>query len=61
MYICLCQAITDAEIHAAADAGASEVQDLMETLGVGANCGACVEAAQAVMDAKLAGNLAYAA
>ena len=61
MYVCLCQAVTDADIHAAADAGASEVQDLMENLGVGANCGACLETAQAIMDARLAPKLAYAA
>jgi len=61
MYVCLCRAVTDADIRQAADAGVADVNQLVETLGVGANCGACLEAAQSIMKARLAGQLAYAA
>ena len=41
----------------------ADVNQLVEALGVGANCGACLEAAQSIMkaQARLAGQLAYAA
>ncbi len=61
MYICLCQAVTDTDIRQAADNGATDIHQLIEALGVGNNCGACLEAAQSIVDAQLAGQLAYAA
>ena len=61
MYICLCQAITDADIRQAADEGVADANQLIETLGVGTNCGTCLEAAQSILETRLAGELAYAA
>jgi bacterioferritin-associated ferredoxin len=50
MYICICHAVTDHAIRAAAQAGAASVNDLSFQLGVGTNCGCCRDAAQAVID-----------
>lgn len=50
MYVCICQAVTDAEVRQAIAAGADDVEQLAEQLGVGANCGSCREAAQALVD-----------
>lgn len=61
MYVCLCRAVTDADIRQAADAGVADLSQLIEALGVGTNCGACLEAARSIIDARLAEQLAYAA
>lgn len=41
MYICVCQAVTEKQIHAAVRDGARTMKDLRDTLGVGIECGAC--------------------
>ena len=60
MYVCICRAITDADIREAAETGA-DVERLTETLGVGGGCGTCLETAQAIIDACRANQLSYAA
>ena len=46
MYVCVCQAVTDREIHQAARDGARTLRDLRRDLGVGVNCGRCVSCAR---------------
>ncbi len=46
MYICVCQAVTDREIHQAARNGAKTLKDLRRDLGVGVDCGRCVSCAR---------------
>ncbi len=41
MYVCVCKAVTEKQIHAAVQAGARTMKDLREQLGVGADCGSC--------------------
>ena len=41
MYICLCHAVTENEIRAAADAGHASVEALGDCLGVTTGCGQC--------------------
>lgn len=41
MYVCLCKGITDTQIRAAIQAGASTMRDLRNTLGVASQCGKC--------------------
>lgn len=41
MYVCLCKGITDTQIRAAIQDGASSVRDLRNTLGVASQCGKC--------------------
>lgn len=53
MYICVCQAVTEKQIHAAVRDGARSMKDLRETLGVGVECGACGSCAkQCLREAK---------
>ena len=61
MYICLCQAVTDSDIREAADAGATDLDHLAETLGLGSGCGSCLETAAAIIDARRAESLSHAA
>jgi len=54
MYVCICHAVTERDIRAAVARGATRLEDLAMTLGVGAGCGCCREAATALLDECLA-------
>jgi bacterioferritin-associated ferredoxin len=41
MYVCLCKGITDTQIRAAIQDGASTLRELRNTLGVASQCGKC--------------------
>jgi bacterioferritin-associated ferredoxin len=41
MYVCICKGITDTQIRAAIEAGASSMRELRNTLGVASQCGKC--------------------
>lgn len=41
MYVCICKGITDTQIRAAVQDGASSVSEVSNTLGVGSQCGKC--------------------
>ncbi|MCC6380511.1 MAG: (2Fe-2S)-binding protein [Burkholderiales bacterium] len=56
MYVCVCNAVTDREIRAAADLGARTLDDLKVSLGVGTCCGRCTDCARGVL-ASAAGAL----
>ena len=49
MYVCICNAITDKEIRAAAATGISDLWGLQKKLGVAAGCGSCKEHAMEVL------------
>ena len=46
MYVCICQAVTERQIHQAVHAGARTLQDLRRELGVAAECGRCATCAR---------------
>ena len=49
MYVCICNGVTDRQIRDAADAGCSSLTELTMRTGVGANCGSCLAAAEALL------------
>lgn len=49
MYVCVCNAITDKQIRAAAEAGTTEFWRLQAELGVATNCGSCSEVASEIL------------
>jgi bacterioferritin-associated ferredoxin len=49
VYVCICNQVTDREIHGAAHLGVSTMEELAETLGVGTCCGRCRECAHQVL------------
>jgi len=61
MYVCLCRAVTDREIHQAVDGGVDHVDQLEELCGIGTGCGGCRNVAQELIDARLADSRSYAA
>jgi len=46
MFICVCNAITERDVHAAVAGGAQSLSDLQGQLGLASCCGACAELAQ---------------
>ena len=54
MYICICKSVTDKQIRRAAAAGADNLYELRERLGVAAGCGSCASAAQEILDEAIA-------
>ncbi len=41
MYVCICKGITDTQIRAAVEDGASSLREVRNTLGVASQCGKC--------------------
>jgi bacterioferritin-associated ferredoxin len=41
MYVCVCKGITDTQIRAAVQDGASSIRDVRKALGVASQCGKC--------------------
>ncbi|RDK11656.1 bacterioferritin [Cupriavidus lacunae] len=54
VYVCICNQITDREIHGAAHLGVETLDELAETLGVGTCCGRCRDCAQQVLQEGVA-------
>jgi bacterioferritin-associated ferredoxin len=54
VYVCICNQITDREIHGAAHLGIETLDELAETLGVGTCCGRCRDCAQQVLQEGVA-------
>ena len=49
MYVCVCNAITDRAIHAAAAQGVTTVDELTRRTGCGDCCGTCVDLAGEIL------------
>jgi bacterioferritin-associated ferredoxin len=51
MYVCLCHGITDKAIkQAVREEGIGNVRQLKHLLGVGSQCGRCIQMAQNIID-----------
>lgn len=51
MYVCLCHGITDKAIkQAVRESGVGNLRQLKQHLGVGSQCGRCIEMAQNIID-----------
>ncbi|HEX4327574.1 MAG TPA: (2Fe-2S)-binding protein [Burkholderiales bacterium] len=49
MYVCICAAVTERQIRACAQDGATSMQDLREKLCVAGNCGKCARHAKTIL------------
>jgi bacterioferritin-associated ferredoxin len=56
MYVCVCNAVTERQVNAAINNGATTIKDLNRQLGVGAQCGACVGCAKECLNKTNAQN-----
>ncbi len=53
MYVCVCNAVTEDDIHEAARNGARRLRDLRGCLGVSADCGRCACHAKTCLDSAI--------
>ena len=49
MYVCVCRAVTERQIIAAAERGTERLADLRKELGVPGDCGRCGSCARALL------------
>jgi len=61
MFVCVCHAVTDRDIHEAVDRGIDHVDQLAEVCGAGTCCGSCRPTAQELIEARLMEAQSYAA
>lgn len=57
MYVCLCKQVTDSQIRAAIEDGASSLSEVRNTLGVASQCGKCGRLAQEIVREALVDNV----
>ncbi|AQA18000.1 (2Fe-2S)-binding protein [Halioglobus japonicus] len=53
MYVCLCKGITDTQIRAAVQDGASSLREVNRNLGVASQCGKCGIMAKEIVQESL--------
>lgn len=56
MYVCVCKAVTDRQIHEAARGGARTLGDLRRELGITMDCGRCASCAHQCLKAARQGD-----
>jgi bacterioferritin-associated ferredoxin len=55
MYVCICAAVTDDDLHTAVSQGASSVDHISASTGAGSSCGTCVDCLHEFISAAHAG------
>jgi bacterioferritin-associated ferredoxin len=50
MYVCLCKAVTDRQIHKTISEGASTFAEIRRQLGVATQCGKCCQQAKSIVE-----------
>lgn len=53
MYVCICEPVTESDIHEAVSQGCTTLRDLRKTLGCCGDCGRCARHAKEVLDQAL--------
>ncbi|WP_372749659.1 (2Fe-2S)-binding protein, partial [Litorivivens sp.] len=46
MYVCVCNGVTDRDIHRALESGSRNFRQVSKSLGVASQCGSCEELAR---------------
>lgn len=54
MYVCICNAVTDRQIRAAADQGVTSMAELSRRTGCSDCCGSCADLASEILAAAVA-------
>ncbi len=55
MYVCLCNAVTDSDIHAAVKEGVRDLNQLSSRTGCSITCGRCTSTANEVLGEAVSG------
>lgn len=49
MYVCVCKALTEKDVHSAVAEGCNSVKELKRHLGLGSECGRCASCAKGMI------------
>lgn len=49
MYVCICKALTEKDVHSAVAQGCNSVRELKRTLGLASECGRCAACAHGLL------------
>ncbi|MDH2423974.1 (2Fe-2S)-binding protein [Sphaerisporangium sp. TRM90804] len=49
MYVCICEAVTESQVHACIKAGAKSARQIRDTTGAGRDCATCVRKICAIL------------
>ena len=52
MYVCICHAVTSAQVEAAIESGAGSVSEVTSACRAGGDCGSCHAAIDAMIDRR---------
>ncbi|HEX3650998.1 MAG TPA: (2Fe-2S)-binding protein, partial [Pseudonocardiaceae bacterium] len=52
MYVCICAAVTDAQVRACINAGALTVEEIGERCAAGTSCGSCLDGLDVMLDER---------
>jgi bacterioferritin-associated ferredoxin len=52
MYVCICHAVTDAQMHDAVDSGADSVETVCAATGAGGSCRTCHDGIEDLVDQR---------
>jgi bacterioferritin-associated ferredoxin len=52
MYVCICAAVTDAQVRACIDAGAGTVEEIGERCEAGTGCGSCLDRLDVMLEER---------
>ncbi|WP_375485075.1 bacterioferritin-associated ferredoxin [uncultured Jatrophihabitans sp.] len=52
MFVCICHAVTDEQVHDALDAGAMSVAEIGRATGAGSSCGSCHDHVEDLVEAR---------
>lgn len=50
MFVCVCNGITDRDIHRALESGDRNIRQLQHSLGVASQCGSCEELTREIIE-----------
>ena len=53
MYVCVCNKVTDRDIHQAVEGGAHSMKAILNATGAGSNCGSCASMIKTILDENL--------
>ena len=52
MYVCICHAVTDEQIHSAVDAGADTLETVADATRAGTGCGTCHDHVEEILETR---------
>lgn len=55
MYVCICKALTEKDVHSAVAQGCNSVRELKRALGLASECGRCASCARSMLQTARSG------